>query len=831
MGNLKNKKSLSKKIAIMGVIAISVFVIGFALLIPHEVNAAIFDIGAKTLTFIVKFVLNLIQWIVGILIKLAVWLVGFVLDLNASLVDDIESKNSFVYVGWTAIRDVTNLGFVLGIIMIAVGIMLRYGGYTIEKTLSSLIIAALLVNFSLVIASVPLRVSDVFSNFFLKQISGGDVSLSSQATNRIAQAFKYEKLVLPNTQERACLDGQVIKEANELCQTDPDKQDCFNRVIQENCTIWSDDSDPDMVDEALGVLANEATQIMTIVISSFVGIMILLVLICFGGMLFVRYFKLAFLLIMSPAVCLMWIFPQTQKWWKRWWQEFTHWTLYAPFMLFFLWLTLETNRVVSDQYSIRAGGVVGSGDPSVGLSSFRNMIAPIMVVFFMVAGMKIASQLGFAGTDIAQKMVSKTKSWGEKKMLRAGRRVTSGTLNSAPGKWARGAAIKLAQNKRLQGIGLDKIAQGLETVSTTSQRASGEYLREQQKEFSALDDDQLIDLLPTTTGERRVALLKLIGERGLLQKDKTKKILGATDLQLLESELSRRGDKKAVASFIDKMDPKQLAQFHGSLGMGSPLRKEVALAVAAKGAASGSGIDYGEIRELYNGLMEAGERKKAEEFLSQMGMSPAVLKKIGEYQAAPAGSTERARLTQEISDELTRFKEDQSAEAFALSMKNVATSTARGAYPGVDPSIQTLMQESLISYAVDNPTQGLRPTAKPLDAQTDRADFHKEVIRKKLEWMREYAATERSSVTQALNNGGYTSLDLADKSKLKSDPVLRKIKEQDDRATLLERQHREFEGQFNGVTDGDYRDFAKRIANPQTSSLREMQELGRSIRV
>ena len=42
-------------------------------------------------------------------------------------------------------------------------------------------------------------------------------------------------------------------------------------------------------------------------------------------MLLVRIIALIFLLILSPIAWLLWIFPNTQKYWQQWWQEFIRW--------------------------------------------------------------------------------------------------------------------------------------------------------------------------------------------------------------------------------------------------------------------------------------------------------------------------------------------------------------------------------------------------------------------------------------------------------------------------------------------------------------------------
>src|SRR4030042_5966834 len=74
-----------------------------------------------------------------------------------------------VHTGWQIVLNFANLGFVLAIIVIAFSTIFRRESYAMKQTLWKLIVAALLVNFSLVIAGAFINVSDIFSDFFLKQ--------------------------------------------------------------------------------------------------------------------------------------------------------------------------------------------------------------------------------------------------------------------------------------------------------------------------------------------------------------------------------------------------------------------------------------------------------------------------------------------------------------------------------------------------------------------------------------------------------------------------------------------------------------------------------------
>src|SRR3989344_165355 len=87
--------------------------------------------------------------IAGMFVTLGGTLVNWSLNLNSQILD-----SHTVQIGWAISRDLANLGFVLAIILISFITILRIETYDTKKMLIRLISAALLINFSLVIAGV-----------------------------------------------------------------------------------------------------------------------------------------------------------------------------------------------------------------------------------------------------------------------------------------------------------------------------------------------------------------------------------------------------------------------------------------------------------------------------------------------------------------------------------------------------------------------------------------------------------------------------------------------------------------------------------------------------
>jgi len=102
--------------------------------------------------------------------KLLLMFAGWVLDatLNPNLYN--FTNNTMIVKGWTMVRDVCNLFFLLVLLFIALCTILKIEKYHAKKTLLTLIIMALLINFSKPIAIFIFDGSQLLMNMFLSQM-------------------------------------------------------------------------------------------------------------------------------------------------------------------------------------------------------------------------------------------------------------------------------------------------------------------------------------------------------------------------------------------------------------------------------------------------------------------------------------------------------------------------------------------------------------------------------------------------------------------------------------------------------------------------------------
>jgi len=81
-----------------------------------------------------------------------------------------------VNIGWPIIRDLANMMIVLGFVVVGIAFTLRVESYGSKKILINLIIAALLINFSLLICGIFIDGSNILMNYFFNKAGGSSFS-------------------------------------------------------------------------------------------------------------------------------------------------------------------------------------------------------------------------------------------------------------------------------------------------------------------------------------------------------------------------------------------------------------------------------------------------------------------------------------------------------------------------------------------------------------------------------------------------------------------------------------------------------------------------------
>jgi len=328
-------------------------------------------------------VLLAIQGMVGVVV---VWLAALGLGiLNFAN----PQKAQLVQEGWKVARDLANMFFVLILLAIAFATILRIETYGMKSLLPKLIIAALLINFSLVFAGVNIDFSGVMTAFF---VSDGQVFFKD-----IAKAMKLPKIMTTTAEEkgetyRCVLNGVIQIEGIPADQCNYCIGAC--EPMPTAAKLQTENDWKGLGDSYWAVISSLFFSIMFTVVAAFV----------FGALAFLllgRILIIWFLLIIAPIAWLFWVLPATRHLFSQWWNTFIKWVFFAPAAFFFIWLSVKSwSQFISPSGGSAVGGVKQIvTDEMLGSQLVPQIMEPTnFVQFLLVCGMLLGSLI------VAQKM-------------------------------------------------------------------------------------------------------------------------------------------------------------------------------------------------------------------------------------------------------------------------------------------------------------------------------------------------------------------------------------------------------------------------------------------
>lgn len=430
---------------------------------------------------------QIFEMILGLLANFIFSIANFFVRLAATLLEFTFSIEKFtdvavVRAGWQVCRDIANIGFVLVLLVMAFDSVLQLNKYPIKTILPRLVIAALLINFSLVFCGMIIDFSQIMTHYF------------------------YEAAVNGNT---AGLSGQLAGALNiQSVYTEP--------------ADWGEKAK-----------ANGATEI---IIGIIFGTAILLVAafsLAAAAIFFIgRIVTLWLLMIFAPIAWLSMIVPGAPEiggYWNKWWGEFLKWSFFAPVYMFFIYLAIllaSTAPITADSAASAAMNSSLKGNPVSGFlaNGAYTMLQYIAIIMIMLMGLKYASSSSALGASTVMKAGKSMTGWAKNKAKKytVDKAVSAGKfgLNKLEAGAAKLAAVNLG---------------GPETRFSGRMRAKAEQIRQRGfAEREKTEKNQSYGKLLDTMSEKDLmsevnkgsGMMKLIAarkakEKGLLDKDPT----------------------------------------------------------------------------------------------------------------------------------------------------------------------------------------------------------------------------------------------------------------------------------------------------------------------
>lgn len=304
--------------------------------------------------------------IIGGLIGMIIGAIGLILILVMKALVAVAQYNSFIASaavdnGWTIVRDVCNMFFVLILLIIAFATILKIEQYNYKKWLPKLILMAILINFS-------------------KTICGLLIDFAQVVMLTFVNAFKDVAA------------GNLVK----------------NLGITEILTLAEDDADVGFWE----IIGAYVLGLLYIIIA-------LVVIVTMLAMLVMRIVMIWIYIVLSPAAYLLSAFPGGQTYAKQWWSEFSKNLIVGPVLAFFIWLSFASLQApISEAFPVagdikteaREAGISTESENPTGAtkaSSPEVFIKFVIAIGMLIGGLKISQEIGGAAGSIAGKGMSK----------------------------------------------------------------------------------------------------------------------------------------------------------------------------------------------------------------------------------------------------------------------------------------------------------------------------------------------------------------------------------------------------------------------------------------
>jgi hypothetical protein len=328
------------------------------LIMPHEASALTFwDILTGGANFIVNGIamVFLYMFFGGPLLIIAIFSTLSNIFLQAvisfSITGTSYTNSPAVQIGWPIVRSLANMFAVLGFVIIGIAFTLRLESYGSKKVLINLIIATVLINFSLLICGVFIDASNIMMKFFFSK-TGAMSNLLPAVSDLVTLVFK---------------------------------------------TSWA--SNPlDFITKTMGM-------ILFYFIVFFVNIL-------YAVLILARVVMLWMLVILSPLAFVSYVFPFTKNIFQMWWKNFFQWCIIVlPAGLFYYIASKLVSDSLSKPTNVLSDVLSGATDWMDFLLKFvSNSLSTILVPsLFLIAGFIVSLQFSTAGASAIMGFANKYK--------------------------------------------------------------------------------------------------------------------------------------------------------------------------------------------------------------------------------------------------------------------------------------------------------------------------------------------------------------------------------------------------------------------------------------
>ncbi len=370
--------------------------------------------------------------------------------------------NIVIELGWTLMRDFTNMLFILGLAYIGIATALDIAGFDTKKAFINLLLIALLINFTPIVCGIIVDISNIITNFFLEDVDFGE--MLSVLKNNFAMDMGITGAL------------QLFKSAK----------------------FWAQ----------LGI---------SLVYTFVAG----LTLLTFGLLFLLRHIAIWILVILSPLAFFAWIFEKSRPWFKKWWKNFLMWSFIGVPASFFLYLAYHLLQQSEKAFSY---GMLDASDGLFEALVPHFIVTAFLIAGFMATKkftpIGASAVIGWVGK--VQGAATGTAKQYRKKLGKWSRGIGAGATVGAGAGFAAGQGAKGRMAGALKGIttpegrelGREKTALGLEALHLSK---PGSYRKRVAKEMGYPDMRKAIEEY-SLDELKKSANQKTFGKRGMAEK-------------------------------------------------------------------------------------------------------------------------------------------------------------------------------------------------------------------------------------------------------------------------------------------------------------------------
>lgn len=485
------------------ILAITIVIIIFGVFGAHRAEAfSLFGMG-DIIGLVFKKAFAWIGYIILQLVSVILTIAGALLDtsINYSINNFANTSKAIVEQGWTISRDVANLFFIFILLYISIATILQLSGYGMKELLVTVIIVALLVNFSLVITRFIIDGSNILAMEFYTKAT--QIKIKGDTTGK--------KFVSPSTAIMASFKPQSLFDSNvaKVCDKYEDPEN------PTKCTKYSDTTGK--------VFAESDATLINIGIMTIMGSIMLLVLafVFFAGaVLFViRTVMLWLLMIFSPLAFVAMALPATKSYASQWWKKLFDQAFFAPVYLFLLYLVINIISSKAILTGIDKDNETLSSAIMNPASNVNLILKFVIMIILMLASLVIAKQMGAVGASTMQSWGQSAKKWGQAKAGRISRKGAGWAAEKAMDKeskinqWTGG---RMAAFSKLPIIG-----RGFAKVSSLREKENIKQKKEWEKQYGGYSEAGLNAMLRSPMfGARKEAILGALNKKISERKNK-----------------------------------------------------------------------------------------------------------------------------------------------------------------------------------------------------------------------------------------------------------------------------------------------------------------------